>query len=79
MVSLTPDELKELTPEECAEHFENERKAVFGHDYKKDKHGNPIPQGLGSPGNFTEQHWAALLRSEGAAAVSAMKHKYGVK
>lgn len=26
---------------------------VFGHDHKKDRHGNPIEQGIGAPGNQT--------------------------
>lgn len=35
-------------------HFEAVEKNVFGHDVKHDRHGNPIEQGIGSPGNMTK-------------------------
>jgi hypothetical protein len=37
---------------------------VFGHDYQKDKYGNPIEQGIGSPKQQTAQHKAAIAREE---------------
>jgi hypothetical protein len=53
MVTLTQPELDDLYLKggqaAVDAHFENERKAVFGHDYKLDKNGRPIEQGIGSP------------------------------
>jgi hypothetical protein len=37
------------------EHYENERKAVFGENYKTDRDGNPIEQGKGSKAQPTLQ------------------------
>lgn len=34
-------------------HFEAVENNVFGFDHKKDKHGEPIEQGIGSPSNMT--------------------------
>jgi len=45
--------------------------AVFGHDAKKDKKGNYIPQGIGSPGRETSNHFAAIRRYEGKEAWEA--------
>jgi hypothetical protein len=74
MVTLTPPELQALREEggEAAvkRHFENEKRHVFGHDYKVDKHGKPIEQGIGSPGNESENHYRALEKYEGAAAAA---------
>jgi hypothetical protein len=39
--------------------------AVFGHDAPKDRHGNRIQQGIGSPGHETANHFASILRWEG--------------
>jgi hypothetical protein len=64
MVALRQDEWDELTPAEKKQHLEDEAKNVFGHDHKKDRHGKPIEQGIGSPGNLSEQHFAALARAE---------------
>jgi hypothetical protein len=63
--ALTREELSEMTAEERKIHFENERKNVFGHDYKTDKHGRPVEQGFGSPQQVTEQHLQALAKAEG--------------
>jgi hypothetical protein len=66
MVTLRADELAELTPEEKRIHFENETKAVFGDNYRRDpKTGRPIEQGLGSAQQITEQHLQALAKAEG--------------
>jgi hypothetical protein len=35
---------------------------VFGHDHRKDKHGNPIEQGRGSAGNQTQQSVDAYIK-----------------
>jgi hypothetical protein len=36
--------------------------ATFGHDYKRDRRGEPIQQGVGSPGNMTRQSIDAYRR-----------------
>jgi hypothetical protein len=42
-----------LTKEDAEEEM---AKRVFGHDYRRDKHGNPIEQGIGSASQQTEHH-----------------------
>jgi hypothetical protein len=42
--------------------------AVWGHDAKKDRNGNYIQQGLGSPGHESANHYAAILRYCGRPA-----------
>ena len=37
-------------------------KNVFGDDHKKDRHGNPIEQGIGSESQITANHIAAYER-----------------
>jgi hypothetical protein len=39
--------------------------AVFGHDAKRDRNGEFIQQGIGSPGHETANHFASILRWEG--------------
>jgi hypothetical protein len=54
------DEMQELIaqgalPKDFIErHFEAVENNVFGFDHKKDRKGNPIEQGIGSPGNMTK-------------------------
>ena len=45
---------------------------VFGVGFRRDKHGNPIEQGIGSDSNITEQHIAAVRKYEGEAAAQAV-------
>jgi hypothetical protein len=52
------------SPSAVARRAEVNRHIVYGHDHKLDRNGEPIPQGLGSPGNETPNHWAALLAAE---------------
>jgi hypothetical protein len=47
---------------------EAERRNTWGFDYKTDRHGNPIPQGVGSPGHESYNHFASIRRYEGQAA-----------
>jgi hypothetical protein len=68
MVSKTPAELAEMTPAERKEHFAAEERTVFGADFKRDKHGRPIEQGVGSPGHEDERHFAAIRKYEGIEA-----------
>lgn len=70
-VSYTEPELKELLgdengniPKKALEQYrEDLAHAVFGHDAKKVK-GRYVEQGIGSKGNETANHFAAMLRNE---------------
>jgi hypothetical protein len=42
--------------------------SVYGSDAKRDSRGNPIQQGIGSPGHETGNHFASILRYEGREA-----------
>jgi hypothetical protein len=57
VVALRTDELDEmrkaiadgkLPPDALEKYYEEEAKAVFGHNYKTDRDGKPIEQGIGS-------------------------------
>jgi hypothetical protein len=54
---------------------EAERKNVYGFDYKKDRHGNPIPQGIGSPNHETTNHFSSIRRYQGEAKYQAAVRK----
>jgi hypothetical protein len=69
--SLTREELSEMSAEERKLHFENERKNVFGHDYKTDRHGRPIEQGIGSASQPSLNHFQALAAAEGQEVADA--------
>jgi hypothetical protein len=55
-------ELGNLPRDWFPRYYEALRKNIFGQDYKKDKDGNPIEQGLGSRFNQTEQSVAAFKK-----------------
>lgn len=42
--------------------------SVYGHDAKKDRNGNFIPQGIGSPGHENGNHFAGIRKYEGEDA-----------
>ena len=42
--------------------------AVYGHDAKRDRKGNFVPQGTGAPGHETTNHFASIRRWEGKEA-----------
>ena len=73
MVTKTPFELSEMTPEEKKAHFASEERIVFGHDLRRDRHGEPLERGLGAPGHRTENHYRALGRAEGVDAEKAAR------
>jgi hypothetical protein len=54
----------ELPPDAIERHFEAEARMVFGVDAKKDARGNFIEQGIGSKGNETANHFAAIRKAE---------------
>src|SRR4029077_2640856 len=71
MVTKTRDELDQMTPEIAAgklppdaikQYYADERRNVFGFDHKTDRSGKPIEQGIGSPGNQTENSIAAYKK-----------------
>jgi hypothetical protein len=73
VVHLTEKEVQDLRVEEeeglvpsgtVQNHFDAEARNVFGHDAKRDRNGNYIEQGIGSPGNLSVNHFAALLKAE---------------
>jgi hypothetical protein len=59
MVTLRQEELQHLRDtggeQAVRDHFANEERNVFGHDFKRGKDGAPIEQGLGSPAQPTQQ------------------------
>jgi hypothetical protein len=46
---------------------------VFGVGFKRDQHGRPIEQGIGSDSNITQQHIDAVRKYEGEAAAQAVQ------
>jgi len=54
---------------------EAEGRSVYGHDAKKDRNGNFIPQGVGSDANPSLNHFAAIRRYEGEAKYQAAIRK----
>ncbi len=52
----------QLPPDFLDRHYAAVDANVFGHDHKKDKHGNPIEQGFGAPGNQTRNSINAFKR-----------------
>jgi hypothetical protein len=73
MVALRADELAEMTPAERKQHAEDEIRNIYGHDVKFDRHGKPIEQGIGSPGNYSENHWQMLAKMEGQEVADRAK------
>lgn len=71
----SPDELAAMSREQRELYAEQQRQAVFGVGYRVGRDGRPQEQGIGSPGNLTEQHFAALERAEGAAVAAAARAK----
>jgi DNA repair protein RadD len=54
----------ELTPDEQKAHRAAEELNVFGVGFRRDKGGRPIEQGIGAPGNESENHFLALAKAE---------------
>jgi hypothetical protein len=46
---------------------------VFGLGFRRDAHGNPIEQGVGSDSNPSERSFAAIEKYEGKAAADAAR------
>lgn len=76
MVTKTQEELDimrmqiqtgELPPDAIKQHFAAEEKVVFGNDFKKVK-GQPVEQGIGSPGRENHNHFSAIRKYEGEDA-----------
>jgi len=52
----------ELPPDAIKQYYADERRNVFGFDHKVDRNNKPIEQGIGSPGNQTENSIAAYKK-----------------
>jgi hypothetical protein len=72
-VTLSQEELDEaeaqiaeglLPPDWFARYYEEQAKNVFGDDHKKDKHGEPIEQGIGSVGNMSLNAVNAYIKEQ---------------
>ena len=48
---------------------------VFGVGFKRDRHGQILEQGIGAPGNESEQHFQAILKYEGPEAEKAARER----
>jgi hypothetical protein len=46
-------------------------KSVYGHDFRQDKQGRPIVQGIGAPGNENGNHFAAIRKWQGEVRYQA--------
>lgn len=51
-------------------------KDVFGEGHRTDKAGNPIEQGVGSPGNITQQHIDAYVKNQTERAANGPEPGY---
>ena len=57
---------------------EADRRAVFGHDYQRDKNGEPAEQGIGSRGHETLNHFRAMLANERRGELAPGSHAAAV-
>lgn len=60
-ISLLPKEIRREIKREAKRIATSD---VFGHDFKADKAGNPIEQGLGADGNMTAQSIEAYIKNQ---------------
>jgi hypothetical protein len=75
MTTRTNEELALMSPEEIKIYLEEETKAVFGHNYRRDRQGKIIEDGIGSPLNPSENHYRAIEKYEGSEAAAAAKQR----
>jgi hypothetical protein len=71
VVTKTIEELEVMSPEEKRAHFAEEEKIVFGHNFQRDRTGQPIEQGIGSPGHQSLNSLVAIRKYEGEDAYRA--------
>jgi hypothetical protein len=77
MVTKTIEEMEALTPEQRVAHFADEEMTVFGRNklnepnFQRDKTGQPIEQGIGSPGHQSLNSLVAIRKYEGEDAYRA--------
>lgn len=73
MVTLNNQEIDEmklsieagkLPPDALENHFKEEERRVFGSEFKRDKAGVPIENGIGSAGRETANHFKAMKMNE---------------
>lgn len=60
-LDMLPREVRKQIKQEARQIALND---VFGVGHATDKSGNPIEQGLGSPGNITQQHIDAYVKNQ---------------
>jgi hypothetical protein len=54
-----------LLPKDAIDqYYENQAMATFGENFKTDRHGNPIEQGIGSKANPSESSIAAYIKNQ---------------
>lgn len=67
------DQLRRSNPDLSADEIDAQGlaandEAVYGHDAKRDRHGRFIPQGIGSAGHESTNHFSSILRWQGKSA-----------
>jgi hypothetical protein len=74
------DEIKAgtLPPDALAKYYEEEKRNVFGFDFKTDASGKPIEQGIGSKGHESLNHFNAMLKSEQTGLIAPGTYKAAV-
>jgi hypothetical protein len=60
-LDMLPRDVRKQIKQEARQIARND---VFGVGHATDKQGNPIEQGLGSPGNITQQHIDAYIKNQ---------------
>jgi hypothetical protein len=87
VVQKTPEELDELKAQIAAgtapadaleKYYEEEKRNVFGHDYKTDADGKPIEQGIGAKGHESLNHFNAMLKAEQTGGIAPGTYKAAV-
>lgn len=63
-LAMTEADIAELPPEDLKRYLATQEQTVFGHDHRKNRHGQPVEQGIGSPGRETRNHWDAMRKRE---------------
>jgi hypothetical protein len=67
----TPEEIATMTAAEIADRKAAAERNVFGHDFKRDKNGRPIEQGIGGPMQPNDvNHLAALAKDKAGRALN---------
>jgi hypothetical protein len=85
MVTLTQEERSGMTVEELKVHQADEELTVFGRNklgepaFKRDRDGKPVEQGVGSPGNEGQNHFASIRKYEGEEAYQKAIAEFNIR